>query len=118
MTPLKNQALRALIPCAILLAMSMTVHAEEAGADYIGVGALRTTSTKPDTTVIGLAGIETICRSTTVPVLAIGGVLPADIPTLRAIGVSGVAVSGGILEAHDPESAARAYRDALQAGAR
>ena len=88
-------------------------RAERAGADYLGVGALRATSSKPDTTVIALEGIAGICRSTAIPVLAIGGVLPTDVPALREIGVFGVAVSSGILEAPDPESAARAYRLAL-----
>lgn len=87
--------------------------AEKAGADYIGVGALRATPSKPDTTVIGLEGIEGICRATVIPVLAIGGVQPTDVSTLLQIGVSGVAVSSGILETPDPETAARAYRDAL-----
>jgi thiamine-phosphate pyrophosphorylase len=88
--------------------------AEGARADYIGVGALHATPSKLDTTVIGLKGIEGICRSTTIPVLAIGGVLPADVPELRGIGVFGVAVSSGIMKASDPESTARAYRKALE----
>ncbi len=87
--------------------------AEKAGADYIGVGALRGTPSKPDTTVIGLEGIEDICRAAVSPVLAIGGIQPADVSTLLRIGVTGVAVSSGILEAPDPENAARAYREAL-----
>jgi thiamine-phosphate pyrophosphorylase len=87
--------------------------AENAFADYIGVGALRSTSTKPDTAVIGLGGIEAICRETSIPVLAIGDVQPDDVPALLMIGVSGVAVSSGILGAPDPGAAAGAYREAL-----
>ncbi len=90
------------------------VLAEKAGADYLGVGALRATPSKPDTTVIGLEGIEDICRATVIPVLAIGGVQPADVSALLGIGVTGVAVSSGILEAPDPETAARAYREAFR----
>jgi hypothetical protein len=42
------------------------------------------------------------------PAFAIGGVVAADFPALRALGAYGIAVSGAIALAADPEAAARA----------
>lgn len=86
--------------------------AENAGADYLGMGALRTTATKPEAIVLGQEGIAALVARTPVPVVAIGGVRPEDLPALFRAGAAGVAVSGGILEAPDPEAAAREYRRA------
>jgi thiamine-phosphate pyrophosphorylase len=92
--------------------------AERAGADFLGCGALRSTSTKPEAPVIGVAGIAALAAVTRLPVVAVGGVAPADLPALRAAGVAGVAVASGILAAPDPEAAARAYRSAWEAADR
>lgn len=90
--------------------------AEGAGADYLGVGALRATRSKPEAPPLGPAGIEALLRRTRLPVVAVGGVLPADAPALRRIGAAGMAVLGGILGTGDPEAAARAYREAWERG--
>ncbi|HET9232827.1 MAG TPA: thiamine phosphate synthase, partial [Candidatus Eisenbacteria bacterium] len=81
-------------------------------ATYVGVGALRGTSSKADAEVIGLERISELIRTTSLPGVVIGGVRPDDAPALRAAGASGIAVASGILEAPDPELAARAYRQA------
>jgi thiamine-phosphate pyrophosphorylase len=85
--------------------------AEKAEADYVGVGALRTSPTKPDSTVIGFEGISALVRLAALPVVAVGGIQLEDLPRLKRMGAAGVAVSRGILDAPDPEQAARAYRD-------
>lgn len=90
--------------------------AEGAGADYLGVGALRATRTKPEATPLGLSGIEALVNRTPLPVVAVGGVLPEDAAALRRLGAAGMAVLGGILDADDPEAAARAYREAWERG--
>lgn len=82
--------------------------AASAGADYIGLGPFRFTTTKENlSTILGLQGYSTImqqCREAgiKIPVVAIGGITPDDIATLRETGVNGVAVSGAILNAEDP----------------
>ena len=86
--------------------------AEAAQASYLGVGALRATGSKTEATPIGSDGIRAIVVATRLPVVAIGGVRPEDIPALKAIGVHGVAVVRGVMSAEDPERAARAYREA------
>ena len=82
--------------------------AASAGADYIGLGPFRFTTTKENlSTILGVEGYSTImqqCRKAgiTIPVVAIGGITPDDIAALRETGVNGVAVSGAILNAEDP----------------
>ena len=83
--------------------------AEAAGADYVGAGALRSTSTKPDSRVIGLEGLAAVAGATRLPVVAIGGITAGDVPALRRAGVAGVAVASAIARATDPGQAARAF---------
>ena len=83
-----------------------------AQATYVGIGALRATASKPDAEAIGLARIAELIHASSVPAVVIGGVTPDDVPALRAAGALGVAIASGILDAEDPEFAARRYRDA------
>lgn len=87
-------------------------EAEAARADYLGTGAVRASSSKPEAPVLGPDGVARIVASTSLPVVAVGGVLPGDCPGLRRRGAAGVAVLRGILDAPDPENAARAYTEA------
>ena len=87
-------------------------EAVEARATYVGIGALRGTASKADALVIGLEKISELIRICSIPAVVIGGVRPDDAPALSKAGASGIAVAGGILDAPDPEMAARAYRKA------
>ncbi|CAG9463330.1 unnamed protein product [Pedinophyceae sp. YPF-701] len=83
-------------------------HAAEAdGADYIGVGAVTGTPTKKDSNLIGMGGLKEVCRSTCLPVVAIGGVDAGNAAECIAAGAQGVAVVRAIFEAADPAAAAR-----------
>lgn len=76
--------------------------------DYLGVGVVRDTTTKPDhPPVLGVAGIAAVCAATAVPCVAIGGVRAGDLPALRERGAAGVAVVSAVCGAPDPEAAAR-----------
>lgn len=82
------------------------LEAVEAGADYIGLGPFRFTTTKERLSpVLGLEGYSRIMAAfrtrSHVPVVAIGGITEADIPALMRTGVSGVAMSGALLSAAD-----------------
>lgn len=85
-------------------------RAWELGADYIGLGPFRFTTTKARLSpTLGLEGYRHImgqCRieGINIPVVAIGGIKPADIPDIMAAGVTGVALSGTILTADNPEA--------------
>jgi len=47
-------------------------------------------------------------RQIRIPLVAIGGITRGDIPPLLATGVSGIALSGGVLKAEDPIAEMRA----------
>lgn len=78
------------------------------GADYIGCGPFRFTTTKKNLSpVLGLEGYQHIVdqmksHGINLPIVAIGGILDSDIKSILATGVSGIAVSGGILNAENP----------------
>ncbi|MGH3387194.1 MAG: thiamine phosphate synthase [Nocardioidaceae bacterium] len=81
--------------------------ATAAGADYLGVGPAYATTSKaglPDP--LGLDGVTAVVRSTRLPVVAIGGIGPDEIPALLQRGVHGVAVLSAISGAPDPGAAA------------
>ncbi len=79
----------------------------EAGADYIGCGPFRFTTTKEKLSpVLGLEGYHSIIEKMKaagikLPVVAIGGITLADIPRIMQTGVAGIAMSGSILHAVD-----------------
>ena len=80
------------------------------GADYVGIGPWRHTSTKPDAgAALGPAGVTRLLGMVKVPAVVIGGVRPGDVAEIAVLGAAGVAVAGGILSADDPERAARLY---------
>ena len=86
-------------------------EAVEGGADYLGVGAVYATPTKPDGEVAGLDLIRALARENlSVPWFAIGGVTLETAPHVAEAGAPGFAVARAILDADDPESAARTLR--------
>lgn len=80
----------------------------QAGADYIGCGPFRFTTTKKNLSpVLGLEGYRSIIarmeeENIDLPVVAIGGITYDDIPQLLQTGINGIAMSGSILRADDP----------------
>lgn len=81
--------------------------AEEAGASYLGVGALFATPTKTDADVVSIETLAEICEAVSIPVVAIGGIDAGNVDQLSATGVDGIAVVSAILSASDIEDAAR-----------
>ena len=78
------------------------------GADYIGCGPFRFTTTKKNLApVLGIEGYRDIIAKMrnagiNIPMVAIGGITPDDIDEILATGVQGIAVSGTVLNADDP----------------
>lgn len=79
-----------------------------AGANYIGCGPFRFTTTKQKLSpVLGLEGYREITKkmqeeNIPLPIVAIGGITRDDIPLLMETGVTGIALSGSILRAENP----------------
>ena len=112
------KAREALGPKAVLgLSVGSVGEAREAvdeGADYLGVGTVFATPTKPDAEVAGLALVEGVARERPpVPWFAIGGITPETAPEVAAAGARGFAVVRAILDADNPEAAARELRRLL-----
>jgi thiamine-phosphate pyrophosphorylase len=87
---------------------AQAVAAAGAGADYIGFGPVFATSSKlnPDP-VVGLGQLAEVCRTASIPVVAIGGVRPEDAGLVAQAGASAAAVISAVNNAPDPTAAGR-----------
>lgn len=91
--------------------VEQAVTAWKQGADYLGVGAVFATSTKGDAKEISHGTLKEICRSVSIPVVAIGGICAANVMELKGTGIEGVAVVSAIFASEDIEMAARELRE-------
>ena len=87
--------------------------ARTAGADYIGVGPVHATPTKPGRPAVGLDLVRYAAKAAELPWFAIGGIDEASVGLVAAAGARRVAVVRAIAEAADPRDAAQAIRVAL-----
>jgi thiamine-phosphate pyrophosphorylase len=86
--------------------------------DYIGVGPVHATPTKPGRPAVGLDLVRYAAARATLPFFAIGGIDAAGVAAVRAAGATRIAVVRAVTEAGDPGAAARALRAALTEEAR
>jgi len=87
--------------------VELAEKARSLGADYVGSGPVRPTTSKPMIREpLGLDGLRAICE-TGVPVAAIGGLEADDVRGVFAAGASAICVMGGIGAADDPLGVAR-----------
>lgn len=111
------EARRILGPDAIVGVSAQTVEqavaAERAGADYLGVGALIPTPTKPDAVDVTPEELSRICRAVEIPVVGIGGLHLSTIDILDGTGAAGAAVVSAIFAAEDIERDTRELADKL-----
>lgn len=84
--------------------------AQAAGADYLGVGALFPTATKPDAQLVGLDTLRAICRAVDLPVVGIGGITQENLPQLSHTGLTGVALVSDLFSAPDIPSRCQQLR--------
>jgi thiamine-phosphate pyrophosphorylase len=106
-------ALRRRLPPGMILGLSIETEAQAlripAGVDYLGVGPLRATATKPDHAApVGLEGLARIIAAARLPAYAIGGIKPGDAAAIKAAGAVGMAVVSAVTRAADPEAATAA----------
>ena len=79
--------------------------------DYLGVGVIRPTATKPDhPEPLGVGGFRTFAASSPLPCVAIGGVGIDDTEALHDAGAAGLAVVSAVCAAEDPTATAQAFR--------
>lgn len=83
--------------------VEQALMAQKLGADYLGVGAIFSTSTKLDATHVSYQTLKAICEATVLPVVAIGGIHKQNILKLAGTGVDGVALISAIFASSDIE---------------
>lgn len=84
--------------------VEQALAAQKAGADYLGVGAVFTTTTKLDANLVSHRTLKEICETVSIPVVAIGGINKSNIKELSGTGVDGVALVSAIFAAEDIKS--------------
>lgn len=85
--------------------VAQAVAAERDGADYLGVGAIFSTTTKQDADNVSIDELRRICQSVNIPVIAIGGINYDNLPLLYNTGICGAAFVSAIFAADDISSA-------------
>lgn len=95
--------------------IEQALQGERDGADYLGVGDVFGTPTKPDAgEPIGVQGLAEIVRRVSVPVVGIGGITAENAAAVIEAGAVGVAVISAVVGAEDPEEAARRLRQVVE----
>lgn len=91
------------------------IAAYEGGADYLGIGAIFTTSTKPDAGEgIGLDAILNIRKEVPdLPLVAIGGINKGNIKDVIRAGADAAAVVSAVVAQDDIKKAAHELRDMI-----
>lgn len=89
--------------------------ARDDGADYLGVGPVHATPTKPGRPAVGLGLVAAMAAELTIPWVAIGGIDPATIDAVLAAGAPAVAVVRAVSRAADPRLATAALRARVDA---
>jgi thiamine-phosphate diphosphorylase len=108
-------AARSIAPRDFLIGFSTddpatALGAEQAGASYIGCGAVFGTTSKAEVgdERIGTARLADVVRAVRIPVIAIGGIEESNIHETATAGARGAAVIGAVMKADDPATAVRA----------
>lgn len=76
--------------------VEQAILAEKRGADYLGVGAVFSTSTKSDAKEVTYDTLKEICNAVNIPVVAIGGITSENLAELSGSGICGIAVISAI----------------------
>src|SRR4051794_8777232 len=100
--------------------VGLSTHSPEqlagaAGTDYVAIGPVHATPTKPGRPAVGLEYVRHAAAHARAPWFAIGGIDATNVGEVVAAGARRVVVVRAIAEADDPEVAARGLRDAIAA---
>lgn len=90
--------------------VAQALLAQANGADYLGVGAMFPTPTKPDADAVRPEELRKICAAVQIPVVAIGGITKENLPSLAGTGIEGVALVSAIFACDDIVAACRELR--------
>ena len=90
------------------------VLAKKQGADYLGVGAMFSTSTKLNTRSVSISSLKEIKNTVNIPVVAIGGINHANYKKIISADIDGFAVVSAILGQDNIKLAAEKFMDGSQ----
>lgn len=93
--------------------VEQAVEAEQNGADYLGVGAVFSTSTKLDADLVSYVTLQEICNTVSIPVVAIGGINEDNAVQLTGTGIAGIAVVSAIFAQDDITAAVKKLRQVV-----
>lgn len=94
--------------------VDQAIAAAEGGADYIGIGSIFNTSTKPDAKQgVGLGAIYEIREAVDIPIVAIGGINRGNIQDVVRAGADAAAVVSAVVAQDDVKAAAHELRDLI-----
>jgi thiamine-phosphate pyrophosphorylase len=110
---------RGLLRAGMLLGVSThTVEqargARDEGADYVAVGSMFATPTKPDFQLVGPALLRKLRAEIRVPLVGIGGITHDNVAEVVRAGADGVAVISAVCGAPDPAAATRRFLDVIR----
>nr|WP_303244285.1 thiamine phosphate synthase [uncultured Cellulosilyticum sp.] len=91
--------------------VEQAISAQEAGADYIGVGAMFMTSTKKDANATSRETLKEIRKNVHIPIVAIGGINKENLMELAGYGADGIAVVSAIFAQENIEEATRVLKE-------
>lgn len=110
-------AVRRFVPADFIIGASLGSDAELANAkdaDYVGIGPVFGSDSKPDAgDAIGVEGFKRLASLVPHPAIAVGGITADRALQITVNGAAGVAVINAIFRADDPESATREIADAI-----
>jgi thiamine-phosphate pyrophosphorylase len=88
--------------------------ARDAGVDYVAVGAMFPTATKPDFQLVGPALVRKLRPDIRVPLVGIGGITHDNVADVIRAGADGVAVISAVCGASDPTAATRRFLELIR----
>ncbi len=91
--------------------VELAKKAQADGADYIGVGAMFTTSTKSDARANTKENLAAIRAAVDIPIVIIGGIKRTNLHEFFGMGINGAAVISDIIADPDPEGAASVTKE-------
>jgi len=95
--------------------VEQALKAVEGGADYLGIGPIYPTATKPDAgKALGIAKLKEIRESVNIPIVAIGGINENNLEEVLRAGADGVAVISAVVSAPDITEACRKLKNKIE----
>ncbi|HDP36820.1 MAG TPA: thiamine phosphate synthase [Candidatus Atribacteria bacterium] len=95
--------------------VEQALKAVEGGADYLGIGSIYPTATKPDAgKALGIARLKEIRESVNIPIVAIGGINENNLEEVLRAGADGVAVISAVVSAPDITEACRKLKNKIE----